>query len=59
MGLKSDLQHVLNSHSVDSKLATPDYVLAEYLKDCLKAFDKACLVKDIFWTTEPSEQEAE
>jgi len=35
------LGQLLNMHSRESVSDTPDFLLAEYLTDCLAAFDKA------------------
>jgi hypothetical protein len=35
------LEHAINYHSMESGSSTPDFVLAQYLADCLTAFDKA------------------
>lgn len=37
----SELENLINRHSMENGSHTPDFVLAEYLTDCLKAFDKA------------------
>jgi hypothetical protein len=39
--LRDQIQHILNAHSAENGSNTPDYILAEYLTDCLNAFDKA------------------
>jgi hypothetical protein len=38
---KQKLTALINSHSLESGSNTPDFVLAEYLVDCLATFDKA------------------
>ena len=38
---KRDLQALLNRHSRENESNTPDFVLAQYLQDCLRAFDSA------------------
>lgn len=35
----SDLQHLINYHSLEGGSNTPDYILAEYLVKCLELFD--------------------
>lgn len=40
-GLRSDLAVVLNRHCRDNGSNTPDFVLAQYLTNCLDAFDSA------------------
>ena len=38
---KEALQHLLNEYSLENGCDTPDFILAEYLTDCLTAFDNA------------------
>lgn len=35
------LERLINCHSKENGSDTPDFILAEYLLDCLKAFDRA------------------
>lgn len=35
------LECIINRHSKENGSNTPDFILAEYLNDCLIAFDKA------------------
>lgn len=39
--LADEIQNVLNRHSAENESNTPDFILAEYLTDCLAAYDKA------------------
>jgi hypothetical protein len=39
--LQSALQDLLNSYSRENESNTPDFVLAEYLMNCLIAYEKA------------------
>lgn len=39
---RSELESLLNSHSRENESNTPDFILAQYLTDCLRAFDHAC-----------------
>ena len=34
-----ELQNLINKHSIEGGSDTPDFILAEYLKQCLDAFD--------------------
>lgn len=36
--LKEDLQDVINRHSLENHSNTPDFILAEYLLNCLQAY---------------------
>ena len=38
---RSALEHTINCHSMENGSNTPDFVLSQYLSDCLAAFDKA------------------
>ena len=38
--LQKDIERLINSHCRENKSNTPDFILAEYLMDCLKAFEK-------------------
>lgn len=40
-GLRKTLEVALNVYNAESASNTPDYILAQYLTDCLAAFDKA------------------
>ncbi|MCK5611411.1 hypothetical protein KAR91_56595 [Candidatus Pacearchaeota archaeon] len=47
MGIfRTDLQHLINRHSLEQASDTPDFVLAEYLENCLEAFDRAVNRRD-------------
>lgn len=37
---RKDLEHLINSHSRENGSNTPDFILAEFLGDCLAAWDK-------------------
>lgn len=39
--LKSELTSLLNKYSAENTSNTPDFILAEYLLDCLTAWSKA------------------
>lgn len=39
--LRSDIKQALNRASAENASGTPDHVLADYLLDCLAAFDRA------------------
>jgi hypothetical protein len=38
---RSELENLINRHSKENGSNTPDFILADYLGDCLDAFDKA------------------
>ena len=41
-----DLTIILNFHGIDNDLDTPDYVLTEFLVDCLAAFKETVEARD-------------
>lgn len=42
---KIELAALINKHSKENGSDTPDFILAKYLNDCLKAFNKAMLLR--------------
>lgn len=44
--LRDDIQRLLNSYNAETGSNTPDFILAEYLVDCLAAFDKAAVARE-------------
>lgn len=46
---RKEIEQVINKHSLENQSDTPDFVLAEYLKGCLKAFDKAVNARSDFY----------
>lgn len=46
---RQDLQALINRHSMESGSDTPDFILAEYLADCLATFDKAASRRERWW----------
>ena len=51
--LHKELSELLNKHSLENESNTPDFVLAEYLIDCLEAFDKATNIRT--WWYRPAD----
>lgn len=45
MTFREDIERVINCHSRENKSDTPDYVLSQYLCDCLAAYDRAVLAR--------------
>lgn len=48
--LEVALARLLNKHSAESASDTPDYILADYLKTCLHAFNQAVLARNKWHT---------
>lgn len=41
MPLREEIEHAINRNSAENGSDTPDFILAEFLTDCLAAWDKA------------------
>lgn len=52
--LEVELSHLLNRHSAENESGTPDYILAEYLVNCLRAFESTVQRRAI-WRGEHTE----
>jgi hypothetical protein len=48
-----DLEALLNSHSMEGGSDTPDFLLAGYLLDCLRAFDHAVKARTRWYEAAP------
>jgi hypothetical protein len=53
--LSRDLATALNRNGVDSRLCVPDFVLAEYLVDCLKSFVRLTINNEQWHDGDPPE----
>lgn len=47
--LQVEIQQVINRYNAEAPSNTPDFILAEYLTDCLAAFDKAMQARNRFY----------
>lgn len=43
---RKELESLINRHSMESGSNTPDFILCEYLMDCLAAFDRAVVGRE-------------
>jgi hypothetical protein len=51
-----ELKKLINRYSMENGSNTPDFILAEYLGECLKTFDKVTKGRDK-WYNIPTEKE--
>lgn len=51
---QEELEHLINRYSMENGSNTPDYILAEYLNNCLKNFDRALTVRNNWYGSEKS-----
>ena len=57
-GFRSELEKLINKHSMENGSGTPDFILADYLVACLLAFDSA-VGKREKWYRVPGAQKQE
>lgn len=50
---RAKLERLINAENAEARSNTPDFVLAEYLHDCLGAFDRATKARDDWYGIEP------
>jgi hypothetical protein len=48
-----ELQHLLNMHCVENESNTPDFILAQYLRNCLDAWLEATRARDSWYDITP------
>ena len=48
-GFRAELEHLINRESRENGSNTPDWILADYLADCLAAFDKTVNVRETWY----------
>lgn len=46
MSFREDIDHLVNQYSLENGSNTPDFVLSEYIQDCLTAFDNAVQLRE-------------
>ncbi len=46
--LREDINWAINGNSAENGSDTPDFILAEFLIDCLATFDKATKARDAY-----------
>lgn len=49
VAFEDELRVLINHHSKENGSNTPDYILARYLSECLKAFDLAVVARDVWY----------
>jgi len=49
---KKELEVLINKHSMENDSNTPDYILAEYLTDCLMVFNKTTQIRNDWYGKE-------
>jgi len=49
ISFKTKLQTLINQYSMENDSNTPDYILAEYIENCLHAFNKATQQRETWY----------
>lgn len=50
---RKELSKLINKYSKENGSNTPDYILARYLDDCLKNFDKTIKLREVHESDNP------
>lgn len=53
-GFYEELTHLLNRYSRENASNTPDYILADYLIECLDSFNKITRMRESWYGRDPS-----
>ena len=56
---RKELEETINKHSCENESDTPDFILADYLQDCLKAFDSAVRNRERWYGREHKPEETQ
>ena len=54
---QKELEALINKHSMENASNTPDFLLAEFLANCLRAFNLASEQREKWFAKEPVEDE--
>lgn len=54
MALREDIRHAINCNSAENGSDTPDFILAEYIRGCLAAFNKAVKAREKWYGRQPN-----
>jgi hypothetical protein len=49
----SELRELINKHSMENRSNTPDFILAQYLTNCLRAWNAATTAREKWYGREP------
>lgn len=56
---RKELEHLVNRQSIENGSNTPDFILADYLMNCLHAFDAAVARRERWYGRGPTEVAAQ
>jgi hypothetical protein len=52
---RDEPESIINRHNIEDGSNTPDFILADYLRDCLRAFNAATKERSRWYEHEPRE----
>lgn len=52
-GFQKELEELINRHSIENGSNTPDFILAQYMMDCLNAFNNVTTKREKWYGREP------
>ncbi len=55
ISFKKEFECLINKHSMENGSDTPDFILANYLQNCLIAFDKAVKSRETWYGRDKKE----
>ena len=44
-----ELEALINKHSMENLSDTPDFILAQFLRNCLDAYSEATIARDVWY----------
>lgn len=53
MDFQNEVQTLINKCSIENESDTPDFILAQYLQDCLDVWEKAVRSRDKWYHFQP------
>ncbi len=56
---EKELEALINRHSIENGSNTPDFILAEYLMDCLRSWNHLVMKRERWYGREATEIDAE
>lgn len=59
MEFRKELETLINAYSMENGSDTPDFILADYLIDCLKAFDEATRRRTMWYAPKDAKESKE
>lgn len=46
---RKELEDLINRYSLENGSNTPDFILADYVRDAIRSFDKAVIARELWY----------